>query len=184
MGKIFVSCIPLIRLQEDLPSLRHIPMLRYSIGYFFFFFFLLKERVPLEVIWQWWAESCGGFVCSVSSTNSRAYLLNFGDVKVLSSTRYFVSEELYKNVPELLSELILACFKFVTYPTIFCASPQVLVLLDVTPDQSMVDEGVAREVINRIQKLRKKVRKRWFGTRHFNLRSSNLWAICSRNWPL
>lgn len=35
--------------------------------------------------------------------------------------------------------------------------PQVLVLLDVTPDQSMVDEGVAREVINHIQKLRKKV---------------------------
>uniref|UniRef100_A0A673MJ21 Isoleucine--tRNA ligase, cytoplasmic n=1 Tax=Sinocyclocheilus rhinocerous TaxID=307959 RepID=A0A673MJ21_9TELE len=33
---------------------------------------------------------------------------------------------------------------------------QVLVLLDVTPDQSMQDEGVAREVINRIQKLRKK----------------------------
>ncbi|XP_073501317.1 isoleucine--tRNA ligase, cytoplasmic [Phyllobates terribilis] len=33
---------------------------------------------------------------------------------------------------------------------------QVLVLLDVTPDQAMVDEGVAREVINRIQKLRKK----------------------------
>ncbi|KAF1391873.1 hypothetical protein PFLUV_G00046580 [Perca fluviatilis] len=33
---------------------------------------------------------------------------------------------------------------------------QVLVLLDVTPDQSMMDEGVAREVINRIQKLRKK----------------------------
>ncbi|XP_072438231.1 isoleucine--tRNA ligase, cytoplasmic isoform X2 [Chiloscyllium punctatum] len=33
---------------------------------------------------------------------------------------------------------------------------QVLVLLDVTPDQPMVDEGVAREVINRIQKLRKK----------------------------
>lgn len=31
-------------------------------------------------------------------------------------------------------------------------------LLDITPDQSMVDEGVAREVINRIQKLRKKVR--------------------------
>jgi len=30
------------------------------------------------------------------------------------------------------------------------------VLLDVTPDQSMLDEGVAREVINRIQKLRKK----------------------------
>ncbi|XP_054583697.1 isoleucine--tRNA ligase, cytoplasmic isoform X3 [Eptesicus fuscus] len=33
---------------------------------------------------------------------------------------------------------------------------QALVLLDVTPDQAMVDEGVAREVINRIQKLRKK----------------------------
>lgn len=33
---------------------------------------------------------------------------------------------------------------------------QVLVLLDVSPDQSMVDEGMAREVINRIQKLRKK----------------------------
>ncbi|GAB5579606.1 isoleucine--tRNA ligase [Prionailurus iriomotensis] len=33
---------------------------------------------------------------------------------------------------------------------------QALVLLDVTPEQSMVDEGVAREVINRIQKLRKK----------------------------
>ncbi|XP_034724787.1 isoleucine--tRNA ligase, cytoplasmic [Etheostoma cragini] len=33
---------------------------------------------------------------------------------------------------------------------------QVLVLMDVTPDQSMMDEGVAREVINRIQKLRKK----------------------------
>ena len=34
---------------------------------------------------------------------------------------------------------------------------QVLVLLDVTPDQSMLDEGVAREVVNKIQKLRKKV---------------------------
>lgn len=32
-----------------------------------------------------------------------------------------------------------------------------MVLLDVTPDQSLMDEGVAREVINRIQKLRKKV---------------------------
>lgn len=46
------------------------------------------------------------------------------------------------------------------YSTYFiCPAPQVLVLLDVTPDQSMVDEGVAREVINRIQKLRKKVSK-------------------------
>ena len=32
----------------------------------------------------------------------------------------------------------------------------VLVLLDCTPDQSMLDEGTAREVVNRIQKLRKK----------------------------
>ncbi|EHB14691.1 Isoleucyl-tRNA synthetase, cytoplasmic [Heterocephalus glaber] len=36
------------------------------------------------------------------------------------------------------------------------SNAQALVLLDVTPDQSMVDEGKAREVINRIQKLRKK----------------------------
>jgi len=33
----------------------------------------------------------------------------------------------------------------------------ILILLDTTPDQSMVDEGTAREIINRIQKLRKKV---------------------------
>lgn len=32
----------------------------------------------------------------------------------------------------------------------------VLVLLDVTPDSSMQDEGTAREIINRVQKLRKK----------------------------
>ena len=32
-------------------------------------------------------------------------------------------------------------------------------LVDVSPDQSMLDEGVAREVVNRIQKLRKKVLK-------------------------
>jgi len=31
-----------------------------------------------------------------------------------------------------------------------------LVLLNVTPDQNMLDEGTAREIINRIQKLRKK----------------------------
>lgn len=35
---------------------------------------------------------------------------------------------------------------------------EILVLLDVSPDQSMVDEGLAREVINRIQKLRKKAK--------------------------
>ncbi|CAH2009791.1 unnamed protein product [Acanthoscelides obtectus] len=32
----------------------------------------------------------------------------------------------------------------------------VLILLDVTPDSSMQDEGTAREIINRVQKLRKK----------------------------
>ncbi|CAI8001069.1 Isoleucine--tRNA ligase, cytoplasmic, partial [Geodia barretti] len=36
------------------------------------------------------------------------------------------------------------------------ASGTLLVLLDATPSQEMVDEGVAREVINKIQKLRKK----------------------------
>ncbi|ELT94742.1 hypothetical protein CAPTEDRAFT_226043 [Capitella teleta] len=34
----------------------------------------------------------------------------------------------------------------------------ILVLLDVTPDESMVEEGLAREVINRVQKLRKKAK--------------------------
>jgi len=34
----------------------------------------------------------------------------------------------------------------------------ILVLLNVKPDRHMMDEGVAREVINRIQKLRKKAR--------------------------
>ncbi len=37
------------------------------------------------------------------------------------------------------------------------AEGELLVLLDVTPSQDMVDEGIAREVINKIQKLRKKV---------------------------
>ena len=41
----------------------------------------------------------------------------------------------------------------------FHFSPKVLILLDVTPDQSLLSEGVAREVVNRIQKLRKKVTK-------------------------
>lgn len=35
---------------------------------------------------------------------------------------------------------------------------EVLVLLDITPSQDMLDEGVAREVVNRVQKLRKKAR--------------------------
>ena len=34
---------------------------------------------------------------------------------------------------------------------------QVLILLDITPDESMLNEGIAREVVNRIQRLRKKV---------------------------
>ena len=33
-------------------------------------------------------------------------------------------------------------------------------MMDVTPSQEMVDEGIAREVVNKIQKLRKKVRRR------------------------
>ncbi len=46
-----------------------------------------------------------------------------------------------------------------SFCVILCRA-QILVLLDVTPDQSMLDEGLAREVINRIQKLRQKVRKK------------------------
>merc|ERR1711962_1421045 len=38
------------------------------------------------------------------------------------------------------------------------SNSEVVVLLDVTPDQSMLDEGIAREVINRVQKLRKKAK--------------------------
>ena len=38
-----------------------------------------------------------------------------------------------------------------------CVSIQVLILLDTTPDEALLSEGVAREVVNRIQKLRKKV---------------------------
>ncbi|XP_063592929.1 isoleucine--tRNA ligase, cytoplasmic-like [Penaeus indicus] len=36
------------------------------------------------------------------------------------------------------------------------ADANVLILLDITPSQDMLDEGMAREVINRVQKLRKK----------------------------
>ncbi|XP_015766182.1 PREDICTED: isoleucine--tRNA ligase, cytoplasmic-like [Acropora digitifera] len=35
---------------------------------------------------------------------------------------------------------------------------EVLILLDTTPDEAMLSEGVAREVVNRIQKLRKKAK--------------------------
>ena len=40
------------------------------------------------------------------------------------------------------------------------ADREFLLLLDVTPSQDMLDEGVAREVINKVQKLRKKVSRR------------------------
>lgn len=33
---------------------------------------------------------------------------------------------------------------------------QVLVLLDITPDEELLKEGLAREFVNRVQKLRKK----------------------------
>ncbi|XP_018323975.1 isoleucine--tRNA ligase, cytoplasmic [Agrilus planipennis] len=44
--------------------------------------------------------------------------------------------------------------KFSNYEV--ASANQVVVLLDTTPDKSMQDEGTAREIINRIQKLRKK----------------------------
>lgn len=53
---------------------------------------------------------------------------------------------------------------------VHCSLLQVLVLLDVTPDQAMVDEGVAREVINRIQKLRKKV--------SCHIKNKLVWVFC------
>ena len=37
------------------------------------------------------------------------------------------------------------------------AHERTVVLLDVTPSQDMLDEGVAREIVNKIQKLKKKV---------------------------
>lgn len=38
------------------------------------------------------------------------------------------------------------------------ADNTVLILLDITPSQEMLDEGLAREVVNRVQKLRKKAK--------------------------
>lgn len=35
---------------------------------------------------------------------------------------------------------------------------QMIILLNTEPDQAMLEEGYRREIINRIQKLRKKVR--------------------------
>lgn len=54
------------------------------------------------------------------------------------------------------SKLLITCFEYCCI-TMWQKSFQVLILLDVTPDQSMLDEGVAREIVNRIQRLRKKV---------------------------
>jgi Domain of unknown function (DUF5915) len=50
----------------------------------------------------------------------------------------------FQVVRSAMLQLFIVCF-------------QILVLLDISPDESMLDEGLAREVINRIQKLRKKV---------------------------
>ena len=38
-----------------------------------------------------------------------------------------------------------------------CANGSLMVLLNIVQDQGMVEEGVAREVVNRIQRMRKKV---------------------------
>ena len=46
---------------------------------------------------------------------------------------------------------------FFTFFCFFACAFQILVLLDMTESQSMLNEGIAREVINRIQRLRKKV---------------------------
>lgn len=62
-------------------------------------------------------------------------------------------------------------------------SPKVLILLDVTPDQSLLSEGVAREVVNRIQKLRKKVteNKTTFPAQHSTPQDRYQFAAAS-NW--
>ena len=41
-----------------------------------------------------------------------------------------------------------------------------LVLLNITPSDEMKQEGIAREVVNKIQKLRKKVNKSQVTTAH------------------
>ena len=61
--------------------------------------------------------------------------------------------------------MFVACYWQITYAVADSLSSRyhahangaLLVLVDVTPSQEMLDEGVAREVINKIQKLRKKV---------------------------
>lgn len=51
------------------------------------------------------------------------------------------------------------CFTDIVNEICLCFTDivQTLVLLDIEPDETMLNEGVAREVINRVQKLRKKV---------------------------
>lgn len=55
---------------------------------------------------------------------------------------------------------------------------KVLILLDVTPDQSLLSEGVAREVVNRIQKLRKKVTSQ-YSTVPIFAAASNWFLLCA-----
>lgn len=52
--------------------------------------------------------------------------------------------------------LILKCENLNTNQYEVHSDNEVVILLDVTPDSSMQDEGMAREIINRVQKLRKK----------------------------
>ena len=49
-----------------------------------------------------------------------------------------------------------------------------LILLDITPDQTMVNEGIAREVVNRIQRLRKKVKMLFIWSFMRNLKETML----------
>ncbi|KAM7308782.1 hypothetical protein ISCGN_012415 [Ixodes scapularis] len=68
-----------------------------------------------------------------------------------------------KKALRMLSSMGIACFCYKTFFIIqkaflLPAIEKLLILLDVSPDQSMMDEGLAREVINRVQKLRKKAR--------------------------
>lgn len=55
---------------------------------------------------------------------------------------------------------------------------KVLILVDVTPDQSLLSEGVAREVVNRIQKLRKKVTSQYSTVQVPVSAASNWFLLC------
>ncbi|KAK1334692.1 hypothetical protein QTO34_005700 [Cnephaeus nilssonii] len=75
-------------------------------------------------------------------------------IKQLSRTIVVEGHELHEDDIRLLYTFDQATVETTQFEA--HSDAQALVLLDVTPDQAMVDEGVAREVINRIQKLRKK----------------------------